>query len=139
MTRRAAVILALRQYPQGGEHRQSESGFAGLWRIYRIGMMLRIIVTLTFDSSPIKGEGIWSVVLACCRPGSTPPLWIADQVRNDVTMRCIAPVDSRLRGNDGKWLFCLSVSPSPHLWVADQVRYDGVSGFTWVFRDRMVI
>ena len=47
-----------------GEHRQSESGFAGLWRIYRIGMMLRIIVTLTFDSSPIKGEGEYVVVLS---------------------------------------------------------------------------
>ena len=26
--------------------------------IYRIGTMLRIVFTLTFDSSPIKGEGI---------------------------------------------------------------------------------
>ena len=30
---------------------------------------------------------------------SLPPLWIADQVRNDVA--CARPVDSRLRGNDG--------------------------------------
>ena len=34
-----------------------------------------------------------------------PPLWIADQVRNDVcgaSMRVPRPVDSRLRGNDGE-------------------------------------
>ena len=35
----------------------SESGFTGLWRIYRIGTMRCIVFTLTFDSSPIKGEG----------------------------------------------------------------------------------
>ena len=37
-----------------------------------------VLFTLTFDSSPIKGEGI-RLVLACCP----------------------RPVDSRLRGNDG--------------------------------------
>ena len=37
--------------------------------------------SLTFDSSPIKGEGDM-VGLACCHP-TVPPLWIADQVRND--------------------------------------------------------
>ena len=45
-----------------------------------------IVFTLTFDSSPIKGEGdiggwCWLVVAL-----HTLPLWIADQVRNDVTM-----------------------------------------------------
>ena len=40
-------------------------------------------------------------------PASLPPLWIADQVRNDgVMLVCLVsplphPVDSRLRGNDG--------------------------------------
>ena len=53
-------------------------------------MMLRIIVTLTFDSSPIKGEREYVVALACCLPAPAPPLWIADQVRNDVTMRCMS-------------------------------------------------
>ena len=33
-----------------------------------------LAVTLTFNSSPIKGEGILSVVLACCPPH--PALWI---------------------------------------------------------------
>ena len=46
-----------------------------------------IVFTLTFDSSPIKGEGdcgwCWLVVCPALH------LWIADQVRNDVTMRCI--------------------------------------------------
>ena len=40
-----------------------------------------------FDSSPIKRErGYGCFVLLSALP---PPLWIADQVRNDVTMRCI--------------------------------------------------
>ena len=40
-----------------------------------------------FDSSPIKGEGVWSVVLSCCLVvGPAPHLWIAGQVRNDVTV-----------------------------------------------------
>ena len=54
-------------------------------RICRIVTMLRIVFTLTFDSSPIKGEGD----SVGCVAASLPPLWIADQVRNDVTMRCI--------------------------------------------------
>ena len=37
-----------------------------------------------FDSSPIKGEGILSVDLSFL-PAHPPPLWIAGQVRNDVT------------------------------------------------------
>ena len=38
-------------------------------------------ITLTFDSSPIKGEGdsVGCFVLLPARP---PHLWIADQVRN---------------------------------------------------------
>ena len=45
-------------------------------RIYRIGTMHCIVFTLTFDSSPIKGEGDW-LVLSCpeARPvdtGSSP-------------------------------------------------------------------
>ena len=36
----------------------------------------------SFAKVSIKGEGILVVVLACCVPGP-PPLWIADQVRND--------------------------------------------------------
>ena len=34
--------------------------------------MRGIVFTLTFDSSPIKGEGIW-LVLSCCHPTA---LWI---------------------------------------------------------------
>ena len=50
-----------------------ESGFSGLWGIYRIGMMRGIVFTLAFDSSPIKGEGDsggWSVLLSA-RPVDT--------------------------------------------------------------------
>ena len=42
------------------------------------------LFTLAFDSSPIKGEGIWSVDVVC--PFPAPHLWIADQVRNDEAM-----------------------------------------------------
>ena len=81
--------------------------------------------TLTFDSSPIKGEGILLVGVVLLLP---------------------RPVDSRLRGNDGPWWlcclvvalpcgYCLKASmtgcscgfavPSPlPLWIADQVRND---------------
>ena len=47
----------------------------------RIGTMRCIVFTLTFDSSPIKGEGILSVF--CLLAAPTLLLWIADQVRND--------------------------------------------------------
>ena len=46
-----------------------------------------------FDSSPIKGEDIWLCCLVVC---PALHLWIADQVRNDVTIRCMTvphPVD----------------------------------------------
>ena len=81
-----------------------------------------------FDSSPIKGEGDsvgWFVLLyalprlPCGFPptrnelaprsypvgtqrGVSPPLWIADQVRNDGCHALLHPVVSRLRGNDGE-------------------------------------
>ena len=38
--------------------------------------------TLTFDSSPIKGEGD-SVGVVLLTRATLPPLWIADQVHND--------------------------------------------------------
>ena len=71
-------------------------------------------------------------------PATRHPLWIADQVRNDVTMRGIvftlcsqcqalgqALVLSH-QGRGGLWrLGCLVVSPAPPLWIADQVRNDG--------------
>ena len=71
------------------------------------GWFVLCCFTLAFDSSPIKGEGIRLVVLACspspliplpsrergfgwcCLVDPAPHLWIADQVRNDVTTRCI--------------------------------------------------
>ena len=93
----------------------SESGFTGLWRIYRIVTMRCIVFTLTFDSSPIKGEG---KVLGLSYSPSPHP------------------VDSRLRGNDGPWWLCwLVVSPALHLWIADQVRNDvtELSCFTLTF------
>ena len=31
-----------------------------------------VLFTLTFDSSPIKGEGVFVVVLSCCQPGHRP-------------------------------------------------------------------
>ena len=37
-----------------------------------------------FDSSPIKGEGGFGRLCWLVHPRHTPPLWIADQVRNDV-------------------------------------------------------
>ena len=47
------------------------------------GRMVGVVLfTLTFDSSPIKGEGDWWVLY--CLPARPPPLWIADQVRNDM-------------------------------------------------------
>ena len=33
--------------------------------IYMIGTMLCIVITLAFDSSPIKGEGVLLVGLSC--------------------------------------------------------------------------
>ena len=47
------------------------------------------LFTLTFDSSPIKGEGEDAGASSGGYTPSPTPLWIADQVRNDVTMRCI--------------------------------------------------
>ena len=52
-----------------------------------------------------------------------PPLWIADQVRNDGlsgNASCVFAMVSRLRGND--------VRLAPPLWIADQVRNDGLDG-----------
>ena len=86
-----AVILALRQYPQGGitssfpRRRESTGRGRAPWSVIadqvRNDVTMRCIVfTLTFDSSPIKGEGVYGcVVLLSPRP-----------------------VDSRLRGNDGE-------------------------------------
>ena len=63
------------------------------------GLVVLYCLTLAFDSSPIKGEGILSVVLYCWHP-QVPTL-----------------LDSRLRGNDGLRLFCLVVSPATSpLW-----------------------
>ena len=71
-----------------------------------------MVFTLTFDSSPIKGEGIPSVVLYCC----CRALWMFVRIRilrimgdfqdwDDALHRFM---DSRLRGNDGPvWLVCL--------------------------------
>ena len=42
-----------------------------------------LAVTLNFDSSPIKGEGVFVVVLSCCQPGHrTSGLRV--KVRDDV-------------------------------------------------------
>ena len=42
-----------------------------IFGIFGIGTMLGIVFTLAFDSSPIKGEGIWLCCLVVC-----PALWI---------------------------------------------------------------
>ena len=47
-------------------------------------------MTVGFVKVSIKGEGILSVVLSCCHPRRPPHLWIADQVRNDVTVHYMA-------------------------------------------------
>ena len=77
-----------------------------------------LIFTLTFDSSPIKEEGSMSVGLACCLPAPALPLWIADQVRNDVTMRCIVFTLTLALSHQGRrgfgWLCCLVVCPPRH-------------------------
>ena len=51
------------------------------------------VITLAFDSSPIKGEGdsVGCVVLLAC---PALPLWIADQVRNDGR---VSPSDPSVR------------------------------------------
>ena len=59
-----------------------ESGF---WRIFRIGTMRCIVFTLTFDSSPIKGEGELVVGLACCLPSHCP-----SGLRIKSAMMCVA-------------------------------------------------
>ena len=89
-----------------------------------------LAITLTFDSSPIKGEGD-SVGCFVLLLAATLPLWIADQVRNDVVVVAgrvlsVSPpcgywIKSSMTdrsGNDGR--------PTPHLWIADQVRNDVV-------------
>ena len=66
----------------------------------------------------------WWLVLSCFTLVTLPPLWIADQVRNDGTMRCIvftlcsqcqalgqALVLSH-QGRGGIWLVVLACSPS---------------------------
>ena len=67
--------------------------------------MLCIVFTLAFDSSRIKGEGVygwlfWLVV--------TPPFPSGLRIKSAMTVQgslypcaCPHPVDSRLRGNDG--------------------------------------
>ena len=57
-------------------------------------------------------------MLSCCRPA--PPLWIADQVRNDVTMRCIVftlTFDSSPIKGEGDWWLVWLVHPHPALWI----------------------
>ena len=71
--------------------------------------------TLTFDSSPIKGEGEygWFGLVVAARP---LPLWIADQVRNDgagyvvgvVLFTLTLVLSHQGRGGFGR-LFCLVV------------------------------
>ena len=66
----------------GGVRRLSESGFSGLWGIFRIGTMRCIVLWIP----AYAGMTVWGAWSDGC-PASH--LWIADQVRNDVTMRCI--------------------------------------------------
>ena len=55
----------------------------------------RMTVTLTFDSSPIKGEGILLVGLSFCQPA----LWILAYA-SMTAPRTHHRLDSRFRGND---------------------------------------
>ena len=43
-----------------------------IMRIYRIGTMRCIVFTLTFDSSPIKGEGDMAVGCLVASPAASP-------------------------------------------------------------------
>ena len=74
--RNDGTMLGHRFHPHLSPLPSRERGFCRLvWLVF----------TLTFDSSPIKGEG--DSVGWCCivvAPHHTPPLWIADQVRNDM-------------------------------------------------------
>ena len=74
---------------------------------YACGEGFRDIETLinsetdSFSKVSIKGGGgIWLVGVVLFPCATLPPLWIADQVRNDGA-DAPRPVDSRLRGNDG--------------------------------------
>ena len=66
------------------------SGRYSAWRVPTLwipayaGMTVRccLVFTLTFDSSPIKGEGLFGCI-GLVHPHTALPLWIADQVRND--------------------------------------------------------
>ena len=108
-----------------------------------------IVFTLTFDSSPIKGEGILLVVLDLF----TRPVAVC-QNQDLQDYRGFTGLVSRLRGNDGPmWLVLFTLTPvsgtgtgfgplpprergfgrlcwlvvalhSLPLWVADQVRND---------------
>ena len=57
-------------------------------RIYRIVTMRCIVITLTFDSSPIKGEGDWRLVCLVhpCRPAA---LWIPAYAGMTVRFGCV--------------------------------------------------
>ena len=67
------------------------------------------------------GYGLWCPALH---------LWIADQVRNDVTMLCIVftlTLALSHQGRGGFWsvvLSCCHPRHTPPLWIADQVRND---------------
>ena len=68
-------VVPDRPYPvdsrlRGNDGERDYGGFAGLGRCWGI------VFTLTFDSSPIKGEGVWLVGLACCCPAHPATLWI---------------------------------------------------------------
>ena len=56
-----------------------------------IGTMQRIVFTLTFDSSPIKGEGIGGWFGLVVAPRHTPPLWIDESPMNLVEILGFQP------------------------------------------------
>ena len=79
MARPGAVILASRQYPQGGRRQQDNTNRQN---------------PLSLDGRGIKGEGETRQHQHCHV--------IADLTRNDTSHPCkFPPVVSRLRGNDG--------------------------------------
>ena len=65
--------------------------------------------TLTFDSSAVKGEGD-SVGVVLFTRAILPPLWIADQVRNDGTSCPAGPAlwIPAYAGMTGRWRLELS-------------------------------
>ena len=78
-------------------------------------------VTLTFDSSPIKGEGLL-VGLSCCLPSTT--LWIPASAGNDGERSCFTlTFDSSPIKGEGLLVgvVLLSAFPASRFWIKSRM------------------